>query len=245
MVEGEGGEESLPDRFRKPAQAALHPRGREGPGLLGERLSGRLPLPPRGLPRHVPWKALDDEDVLRIRDARGHQSETQTPPSARRDRAEHRLRHAHPLRIRLRPPEGARGGGTLWGERLLPEGHGGDLRRRPPGGGEHIHDDQRSGRHPHLHVRGGRQEERGPPRQAQGDRPGGYAEGVHSAEGVGLPARGTPANNARPHGLLHEGDAPLEAQARFRSWPSPWPMASDTWSSGRRRGSRSTSSPPG
>src|SRR5712691_11182627 len=101
LVEGEVGEETVPDGFGDPAQAPIHPRRREGPRLLRDRLSWRLPLPSRRLPRHVPREALDDEDVLRIRDTRGHQPETQTPPSARRDWTEHRLRHAYPVRIRL------------------------------------------------------------------------------------------------------------------------------------------------
>src|SRR2546426_8825259 len=122
--------ERLPQPLRYSTRQNLHTPRRGLPGLHEPgRLTRRVPLPAGRLSHNVPWPTLDNANVLRLRNTRRHKQTPSLLTQARRDRAQHSLRHAHTLRLRPRPSEGRGRGRTMRRLSRLIEGHGNNPRR--------------------------------------------------------------------------------------------------------------------
>ena len=120
-------------------------------------LPGVYPYTQGRLSLDVSRAAVDDEDVLGLRD-----------PEDTNKRLKLLLAHGETgLSVAFDMPtlygydcdsrEGPRRGREVRGQRLLAPRHGGDLRRDPARQGQHFDDDQRPRRGPHRDVRGRRE----------------------------------------------------------------------------------------
>src|SRR3990172_8049478 len=93
----------------RPRARARRPGGLGLPGKAG--LSGRVPIYAGRPADDVPWPSVDDAAVRRLRRRGGVQPALSLPAGARPDRPLGGVRPADADRIRLRPPDGAGGGG--------------------------------------------------------------------------------------------------------------------------------------
>ena len=187
-----------------------------GPDALGPEAVARVgepgpaPIHPGHPPDRLSVAPVDDAHVRRLRCGRGHQRALPPAPGRRPDRPVHRLRHAHPVRLRHGRPGGGRGvrhvrrGGQLAGR------HGGPPARAAPRPGQHVDDHQLAGRPDLGDVPRGRREGGRPPRSAGGHDPERHPQGVHRPEGVPVPARAVDAPGHRHHRVRDPRDAALE-----------------------------------
>ena len=194
---------------------AVHPRGPRGSGLP-RHLSGRAAVPARALPDDVHDPAVDDPPVRRVLHRGGVQRLLPAQPRRRAEGAVDRVRSAHPPRLRLRPPAGARrrrhGRG---GDRLDPR-HAAALRRHPAGPDDRLddHERRRAAGDGALHPRG-RGAGRGA-RAAGRDHPERHPQGVHGPQHLHLPAEALDADRQRHLRLHLAEDAAVQLDLHLR-----------------------------
>ena len=173
------------DAERHPGQGAVHRRRRAG----RPRPSRRLSLHARRLPVDVPRPAVDDAPVRGLRHRRGDQRALPLPARPRPGRPQHRLRHAEPHGLRLRPRAQPRRGRSRGRRRRHRRRHGDAVRRHRPRRDLRLDDDQRARRRDARLLRRRRRGARDPRRAPARHDPGRHPQGVHRPEGVVLPRR--------------------------------------------------------
>ncbi len=140
-------------------------------------------------------------------------------PGQGADGALHRLRPAHPDRVRPRRPRGGRRGrqGGRPGGASGP--HEGAARGHPRGVDEHLHDDQRHRGVAARALRGPRPGQGRRPRAAGGHDAERHRQGVPEPGDLHLPARPEPAPHRRHHRLHGAPGAQVEPDQRLQLPP--------------------------
>ena len=186
-------------------------------GSRGEaRRPGRVPVHPRRLSLDVPRPALDDAPVRRLRHARRDQRPLPLPDRARADRPVGRLRHADADGPGLRRPAKRGRGRALRCRHGLPRRLRDAVRQDPARRRHDLDDDQRPrGRRVRVLPRDGRGA-RSRLDDARRHPPDRHLQGVHRAEGVGLPAATAPAADRRPDGVLRRARPQVASDQRLR-----------------------------
>ncbi len=142
-----------------------------------------------------------------LRLGRRHQRALPLPDVAGTDRTVRRLRHAGAHGTRRRRSALARRGRTVRRRDLVAARHGDAVQGHPARRRVRVDDDLRSGRDVLLLLPRRRRAAGRPVRSTRRDVPDRHPQGVHRAEGVGVPAASAPATDGRHDGVLRRAHA--------------------------------------
>ena len=224
-------------------QAALHAGGRREPRLRARPwLPRRVSLHARRPADDVSRQAVDDAHVRGLRRGRGDQRALQVPALAGADGPLGRLRHGDALRLRPRPPDGARRVRQVRRRGLLAGRHGDPLQGHPARPGHDLDDHQQPGAG-HLGDVHRRRREAGRPDGASSaarcrttsSRSTSRRRSSSSRRSRRSSWSWTPSSSARAicrAGTRSRSPATTSARRarrRCRSWPSRWRTGWRTW----------------